>query len=89
MTDNPLPAVATQDEVRAVCLSMIEAERTRSGEPELELDLSVNEWIKRIQGAAQQAHGAARAGSVTLELESWRDIAAIALGRMEQLLPTT
>ncbi len=55
-------------------------------EPELEAQLSVNDYIGRLQNAAKTAHGAARYGEVTAETECWVDIAAIAVARIEYLL---
>lgn len=61
------------------------AKRDADAEEELEGQLSVNDWIQRIQGSAQTARMAARAGTVELEVEAWQEIACAVIGRLEYL----
>lgn len=67
-------------------LAFILAKRDSEAEPELEALLSINDFIQRIQGAAKQAHAAARHGVIAAEREYWTDIGAIACARIEYLL---
>lgn len=75
----------TAQDPRQQALADIETRREIDGEPELEKDLSINDWIDRIKAAAGQAHRCARIGAVESERSTWIDIAAIALGRIEVL----
>lgn len=50
-----------------------------------ELDLSINDWIFRLQGISGKAHNAARAGATSTELELWIEAAAICVARAEIL----
>lgn len=73
-------------------LKDVEARRQRSHNQELtagEAELSINDWIGRLQGAAKTAHAACRAGSVPAEYDAWLDIVDVALGRLEQLRAVT
>lgn len=63
-------------------LADVEAER-RDTDPGLESRLSVNDWIKRIQGAAIQAQRSARSGSFSDTYDAWIELCAIAAGAAE------
>lgn len=67
-------------------LSDLETKIIADQEPELEAQLSINDWIDRVRGAAQTAHSAARMGSTKLEYDTWIDLAAIALRRANIVL---
>lgn len=73
------------EQARALVLGDVEARRHQDAEVELEASMSVNEWMQRLQGAAQAAHGYARAGLVGSEYQVWIDMAQIAVGRAEYL----
>lgn len=67
-------------------LDAVIVKRDQDRELELEAELSVNDWVSRVRGATMTAHSSARAGSVQLEIDSWCEVAAAALGRIEFLL---
>lgn len=73
-------------EIRERVLEDVEAKRHDEFRPELEADLSVNDWIGRLQGAARTAQQMARTGNISVEYETWVDIASIAVARAELLL---
>lgn len=66
-------------------LSDVEGEIYAHGEPDLERDLSVNEWVNRIRAATISAHGAARTGLTVEEERAWLDIAGIAARRVRAI----
>jgi hypothetical protein len=78
--------VSTTGAYAQAALAVVEEKRDQDRETALEAELSVNEWVSRVRGATMTAHSSARAGSVQLEINSWAEVAAAALGRIEFLL---
>lgn len=72
--------------LRVTVLEDIETRRHEDAEPELEADLSINDWLGRLQSAAQNIQQLCRAGLVNEEYQVWIDVAQIAAGRAELLL---
>lgn len=64
----------------------IEAQRATTGETKLEDELSIYDWMNRIKGAATQAGKLARQPDSVLEYDAWVELAAIVVGRAEQVL---
>jgi predicted transcriptional regulator len=83
-----ISAAAAQDADRVEALRMIEAARVTTAQPQLEEGLSIKDWMDRMQQAARQSFQHARQGYPQLELEAMADVAAIALGRCEQIIRT-
>lgn len=71
--------------MREQVIADVEAHRHQHGEPGLEKELSINDWIDRLQGAAKQAHLQARAGDDQGQYDTWVELASTCVGRAEQL----
>ncbi len=84
MTDETTPAIEVDYTDEA--LSRIETQRRKEAEPALEAQLSINDWIKRASNCARIAHGCTRAGQVEAEIQTWVDMASVAVGRIEHLI---
>lgn len=72
-------------EKREDILNDIEALRHTEGDVEKESLLSINQWIDRIKAASNIAHEATRSGNLPEQRAAFRDIAAIAVARLECL----
>lgn len=83
--DQQAQDLATQGRSARV-LTELEAYRHRTGEPDLESELSINEWVGRLQAGAKIAHGFARMGQVQAEYVAWLELAAVCVARCEDLM---
>lgn len=66
-------------------LASVEALIHSDEEPELERELSVNEWIGRLQGSAREAQQMARLGDVVGEERAWLYAAGLCLRRVRAI----
>lgn len=74
----------TEDTAKVI--ADVEAHRTTTAEKKLEGNLSIFDWMQRIKSAAQHAGSLTRQDNAQLEYDAWIELAAIVVGRAEQVL---
>jgi hypothetical protein len=75
-------------ELETEAAALIEAKRHETAAPELEAQLSINEWVDRVRGQAIEAHASARNGRVQDEIAAWAELASVAQARIAFILWT-